>query len=112
MTDLNQNTDFLYPFIEGTEHDPDSLLLDLASSARGKAEVSARLQQASLEEYEDGLRAAGADSTPSATAGAPPMPRPWPRCSAARPAGAPYRPGPWPRTRRWSPRSATTWGSS
>jgi D-sedoheptulose 7-phosphate isomerase len=54
MTDLNQNTDFLYPFIEGTEHDPDSLLLDLASSARGKAEVSARLQQASLEEYEDG----------------------------------------------------------
>lgn len=61
MTDLNQNTDFLYPFIEGTEHDPDSLLLDLASSARGKAEVSARLQQASLEEYEDRLRAAGAE---------------------------------------------------
>jgi D-sedoheptulose 7-phosphate isomerase len=59
MSELNANTDFLYPFIEGTENDPESLLLDLASSARGKAEVSARLQQASLEEYEDQLVAAG-----------------------------------------------------
>ncbi len=61
MTDLNENTDFLYPFIEGSGHDPQALLADLASSARGKAEVSARLQQASLEEYADRLRAAGAD---------------------------------------------------
>ncbi len=61
MTELNQNTDFLYPFIEGTEHDAQSLLVDLASSARGKADVSARLQQASLEEYEDQLQAAGAE---------------------------------------------------
>ncbi|MDQ6688218.1 MAG: SIS domain-containing protein [Actinomycetota bacterium] len=59
MSEMNQNTDFLYPFIEGSEHDSDSLLVDLASSARGKAEVSARLQQASLEEYEDQLQAAG-----------------------------------------------------
>ncbi len=61
MTEINQNTDFLYPFIEGSEHDPDSLLVDLAASARGKAEVSARLQQASLDEYEDQLQAAGAE---------------------------------------------------
>ncbi|MDN5893540.1 MAG: SIS domain-containing protein [Nocardioides sp.] len=59
MSELNQNTDFLYPFIEGTETDVDALLTDLAASARGKAEVSARLQQASLEEYEEDLRAAG-----------------------------------------------------
>lgn len=61
MTDLNQNTDFLYPFIEGTPEDPQALLVDLAASARGKAETSARLQQASLDEYEDGLRAAGGE---------------------------------------------------
>jgi D-sedoheptulose 7-phosphate isomerase len=59
MSEMNQNTDFLYPFIEGSEHDAESLLVDLASSARGKAEVSARLQRASLEEYEDRLQAAG-----------------------------------------------------
>lgn len=61
MSDSNQNTDFLYPFIEGTEHDSRSLLVDLASSARGKAEVSARLQQASLVEYEDQIQVAGAE---------------------------------------------------
>jgi D-sedoheptulose 7-phosphate isomerase len=59
MSEQNQNTDFLYPFIEGAEQDPRSLLVDLASSARGKAEVSARLQQASLEEYQDQLQQAG-----------------------------------------------------
>ncbi len=61
MTEMNQNTDFLYPFIEGSEHDAQSLLADLAASARGKAEISARLQQASLEEWGDQLRAAGAE---------------------------------------------------
>ncbi|HET9858385.1 MAG TPA: SIS domain-containing protein [Nocardioidaceae bacterium] len=61
MSELNQNTDFLYPFIEGSEHDADSLLVDLAASARGKAEVSARLQQASLDEWRDQLHAAGAE---------------------------------------------------
>ncbi len=61
MSEANQNTDFLYPFIEGTEHDSRSLLADLAASARGKAEVSARLQQASLDEYEGQLQAAGAE---------------------------------------------------
>jgi D-sedoheptulose 7-phosphate isomerase len=61
MSEMNRNTDFLYPFIEGSEHDAESLLADLASSARGKADVSARLQQASLDEYEDRLQAAGAE---------------------------------------------------
>ncbi len=61
MSEQNQNTDFLYPFIEGTEQDPGSLLVDLAASARGKADISARLQQDSLEEYEDQLQAAGAE---------------------------------------------------
>ncbi|MEO5653251.1 MAG: hypothetical protein ABIN79_15330, partial [Marmoricola sp.] len=61
MTEMNQNTDFLYPFIEGTEHDPESLLADLAASARGKAVISARLQQASLDEWGEQLRAAGAE---------------------------------------------------
>src|SRR4249919_4860 len=61
MSDLNQNTDFLYPFIEGSEDDPGSLLVDLAASARGKAEVSARLQQDSLDEYEPQLQLAGAE---------------------------------------------------
>jgi D-sedoheptulose 7-phosphate isomerase len=61
VTEMNQNTDFLYPFIEGTEHDPESLLADLAASARGKAETSALLQQASLEEYDGQLRAAATE---------------------------------------------------
>jgi D-sedoheptulose 7-phosphate isomerase len=61
MSELNANTDFLYPFIEGSEHDADTLLTDLAASARGKAEVSAALQQASLEEYRTQLEAAGAE---------------------------------------------------
>ncbi|HWM74816.1 MAG TPA: hypothetical protein VNQ53_13785, partial [Nocardioides sp.] len=61
MSDLNDNTDFLYPFIEGSEGDSGSLLVDLAASARGKAEVSARLQQDSLDEYEPQLQEAGAD---------------------------------------------------
>ena len=61
MSELNANTDFLYPFIEGSEHDADALLADLAASARGKAETSARLQQSSLEEYEPLLQAAAAE---------------------------------------------------
>lgn len=61
MSEMNQNTDFLYPFIEGSERDSESLLVDLAASARGKADVSARLQQASLDECAEQLRAAGAE---------------------------------------------------
>ena len=59
MSSSAENTDFLYPFIEGTEDDPESLLRDLAESAMGKAEVSARLQQVSLDEYDAMIQAAG-----------------------------------------------------
>jgi D-sedoheptulose 7-phosphate isomerase len=60
MTDMNENTNFLYPFIEGGETDAESLLTDLAASARGKAGESARLQQASLVEWDVQIREAGA----------------------------------------------------
>lgn len=60
MTDLNENTNFLYPFIEGTETDAVGLLTDLAASARGKAGESGRLQQASLIEWDAQLQQAGA----------------------------------------------------
>jgi D-sedoheptulose 7-phosphate isomerase len=52
-------TSFLYPFIESEETDAKSLLDDLAASARAKAAESARLQRASLEEYDESLIAAG-----------------------------------------------------
>lgn len=50
-------TDFLYPFIEAQEDDPQALLLDLASSARGKAAESAALQKSSLLELEPTIQA-------------------------------------------------------
>ncbi len=49
----SESTGFLYPFIESEETDATSLLDDLAASARGKATESARLQQESLDEYDD-----------------------------------------------------------
>lgn len=61
MSASNESTDFLYPFIEGSEHDVDSLLVDLSASARSKADISARLQQSSLEELRQPLEAAGAE---------------------------------------------------
>lgn len=59
MSTPTENTDFLYPFIEGSETDAESLLSDLANSARGKASESARLQRASLEEWGPEIDAAG-----------------------------------------------------
>jgi D-sedoheptulose 7-phosphate isomerase len=61
MTQEPETTSFLYPFIESEENDATSLLEDLASSARGKAAESARLQRASLDEYGDQLAAAGSE---------------------------------------------------
>jgi D-sedoheptulose 7-phosphate isomerase len=55
----SESTSFLYPFIESEETDAASLLDDLASSARGKATESARLQRESLDEYDEGLTSAG-----------------------------------------------------
>ena len=50
-------TDFLYPFIDAHEDDVDALLVDLASSARGKAAESARLQESTLRELESAIEA-------------------------------------------------------
>lgn len=58
-THESESTSFLYPFIESEETDPRSLLDDLASSARGKAAESARLQRESLDEYAEALLGAG-----------------------------------------------------
>jgi D-sedoheptulose 7-phosphate isomerase len=44
-----EQTDFLYPFIEAGEHQVESLLADLASSAESKAEESSRLRTLTLE---------------------------------------------------------------
>lgn len=43
-----EQTDFLYPFIEAGEHDVESLLGDLATSAESKAEESSRLRNLTL----------------------------------------------------------------
>jgi D-sedoheptulose 7-phosphate isomerase len=50
-------TDFLYPFIDAHEDDPDALLLDLAASARAKAAESSDLQKSSLVELEPMIQA-------------------------------------------------------
>ena len=42
-------TSFLYPFIDGQEDDPTSLLADLAASAQAKAAESLALRRAALE---------------------------------------------------------------
>lgn len=42
-------TDFLYPFIDGEEHDLDALLDDLATSAGEKAQTSASLRAVTLD---------------------------------------------------------------
>ncbi len=54
-----ESTNFLYPFIDAEETDADSLLVDLAASARGKAAESLRLQRASMTEWGEGVREAG-----------------------------------------------------
>jgi D-sedoheptulose 7-phosphate isomerase len=53
-------TDFLYPFIDGDERDPGSLLIDLASSSQAKAAESASLRAATLERCADELTATAA----------------------------------------------------
>jgi D-sedoheptulose 7-phosphate isomerase len=46
---VTERTDFLYPFIERTGHDPGALLTDLAKSARGKLQASGELRAEALE---------------------------------------------------------------
>lgn len=56
---MTEATSFLYPFIDAEESDPDTLLVDLAASARSKAAESAALQARSLEQWGDAIEAAG-----------------------------------------------------
>ena len=46
---LDEATDFLYPFIDGHESDPDALLTDLTKSALAKADESVALRRSSLQ---------------------------------------------------------------
>jgi D-sedoheptulose 7-phosphate isomerase len=59
MTD--EPTNFLYPFIDAREHDPGSLLADLASSAQAKAAESLALRRSTLEENAERLEGAAAE---------------------------------------------------
>jgi D-sedoheptulose 7-phosphate isomerase len=54
-------TNFLYPFIDAEEEDPQSLLADLAASAQAKAAESLALRRSTLEANADLLQAAAAE---------------------------------------------------
>jgi D-sedoheptulose 7-phosphate isomerase len=55
----SEPTGFLYPFIDASERDGDSLVADLAMSARAKMADSRALRAATLESCSDVLRRAG-----------------------------------------------------
>jgi D-sedoheptulose 7-phosphate isomerase len=55
----DEPTGFLYPFIESEERDSDTLLLELAGSARGKIADSRTLRAAMLDRWHDDLVQAG-----------------------------------------------------
>ncbi|MEP7179377.1 MAG: phosphoheptose isomerase, partial [Pseudonocardiales bacterium] len=55
-----ERTGFLYPFIDADEHDPESLLADLAKSAQAKVHESSALQRATLDECAELVTSAGA----------------------------------------------------
>lgn len=57
----HEATGFLYPFLDAQERDQDSLLADLAASARMKASESAALRQATLAATAGLVRTAGAE---------------------------------------------------
>lgn len=57
----DEPTDFLYPFIDAREDDPESLLADLAASAQAKAAESLALRRSTLEANADLLEAAAAE---------------------------------------------------
>jgi D-sedoheptulose 7-phosphate isomerase len=56
----DENTGFLYPFIDAEEKDDGTLLTDLAASAMGKANQSAALQQSTLADLGEQIKACGA----------------------------------------------------
>lgn len=66
---MPDGTDFLYPFIEGDEHDAGALLADLATSAHAKAGDSAKTCELALAENRDRLEAAAADIAVCASRG-------------------------------------------
>ncbi|MDT4972074.1 MAG: D-sedoheptulose 7-phosphate isomerase [Pseudonocardiales bacterium] len=55
-----ERTGFLYPFIDADEHDPESLLADLAKSAQAKVHESSALQRSTLDECAELVASAGA----------------------------------------------------
>jgi D-sedoheptulose 7-phosphate isomerase len=55
----DEPTNFLYPFIDGQEDNPESLLADLAASAQAKAAESVALRRTTLEASADLLDRAG-----------------------------------------------------
>jgi len=55
-----EGTSFLYPFIDAEEHGSDSLLTDLASSARSKVRESSALQQSTLADCAELIASCGA----------------------------------------------------
>ena len=57
-TGPEENTAFLYPFIDSEERDPGPLLVDLAASARAKAVLSKRLAAATIEASSGAIAAA------------------------------------------------------
>ena len=59
MTD--EPTNFLYPFLDAQEDDPQSLLADLTASAQAKAAESLALRRSTLEANDELLAAAAAE---------------------------------------------------
>jgi D-sedoheptulose 7-phosphate isomerase len=68
MTD--EPTNFLYPFIDGQQEDPESLLADLTASAHAKATESLALRRTTLEANADLLATAAAEMARRFAAGA------------------------------------------
>jgi D-sedoheptulose 7-phosphate isomerase len=63
-------TNFLYPFIDSEERDSTSLLVDLATSARGKMAQSRALQLATLDQWAPVIETLGAEMAASFNRGA------------------------------------------
>jgi D-sedoheptulose 7-phosphate isomerase len=66
---MTEQTDFLYPFIEGGERDPGALLTDLAASAAAKGAASDALRTATLERSAPEIAAAAAEMVERFSAG-------------------------------------------
>lgn len=65
----DEPTNFLYPFIDAEENDPESLLADLAASAQAKAAESLALRRSTLQANAELLKRAAAETARRFTAG-------------------------------------------